>query len=208
METDGDYRLFVTRKKIEDLGKAALADIRDEQVGEIVRKWVESRGGDPKKAVPPYPKRGRKGPEIRKVRVLKKQKIGLMAKVATGYTDLGNNHHIAIFRLPNGKTEFEVVSLFEASRRMAKGEPAVRRARGDGATFVMSLSQGDALRFPDSDPGVKIIESVWASGVIVVVDHIDATGATRFRPTAGAVVKRGARKLSVDPIGRVRLAND
>ena len=207
-ETDGDYRLFVTRKKVEDLGKAALMDIRDERVGEIVRKWVESRGGDPKKAFPPYPKRGRKGPEIRKVRVLRKQKIGLMAKAATGYADLGNNHHIAVFRLPNGETAFEVVSLFEASRRMTRGEPAVRRARDDGATFVMSLSQGDALRFPDSGPAVKIVESVWASGQIVVVDHIDAIGATRFQPMAGAVVKRGARKLSIDPIGRIRPAND
>ena len=133
-EKRGDYRLFVTRKKVEDLKKAHLAEfaeekarefVRDKQVRKILREWVESRGGDPKKAFPPYPKRGRKGPEIRKVRVVMKRMVNVMARVAAGYAELGNNHHIAIFRLPNGGTAFEVVSLFKASRCVARGAPAV-----------------------------------------------------------------------------------
>ena len=143
------YRYFVTRKKVEALSKGELADIRDKSVSEIAAKWVSRRGGNPEKAFPPYPKRGRKGPEIRKVRLLKKRQIDLMARVATGYADLGNNHHMAIYRLPNGDIDFEVVSLLEASRRLARREPVVRRDRGDGARFVMSLSQGDVVEFQE-----------------------------------------------------------
>ena len=113
---------------------------------EIVKAWIDRHGGDPKKAFANgYPKRGRKGPEIRKVRLLVKQQKNLMTKAATGYADKGNNHHIAIYRLPDGRADYDVVSLFEASERLARREPVVKRDRGDGSQFVMSLSQGDAV---------------------------------------------------------------
>ena len=203
------YRRYVKRKKVEELSKGELADIRDESVRKIVKAWVDKRGGDPEKAFPPYPKRGRKGPEIRKVRVLKKQQIRLMAQVSTGYADLGNNHHMAIYRLPNSDVDFKVVSLLEASRRLARREPVVRRERGDGARFLMSLSAGDALQFAkDGEERVWIVESVWTSGVVVLVHDNDAVGATRFRPNARSIVSKETVKLSIDPIGRVRPAND
>ena len=102
------YRYFVTRKKVEDLTKSDLADKNsdlwpDRELRDIIADWVAKRGGDPKKSFPPYPKQpGRRGKIIRKIRLRTKQQIDLMAKVATGYADLGNNHHIAIYRLPNG----------------------------------------------------------------------------------------------------------
>ncbi len=132
-----------------------------------------------------------------------------MAQVGTGYADLGDNHHIAIYRLPSGKTDFEVVSLFEASRRLARREPVVKRERGDGAQFVMSLSPGDTLDFPDGDKvGIRIVQGVWDSGQVVTHEHLDATGATVWRPNTNSIVKQNAKKLSVDPIGQIRTAND
>ena len=203
------YRFFVTRKNVEKLGAKELEEIRDENVREIVKAWVRNHGGDPRKAFPPYPKRGRKGPEIRRVRLCKKQQIGLMAQVSTGYADLGNNHHIAIYKLPNGTADYEVVSLLEASRRLARREPVVRRTRGDGAGFVMSLSPGDSLQLTrNGETKVRVVESVWAAGPVVMVDHDDAAGATKFRPNAGSIVASGAKKVSIDPIGRIRSAND
>ena len=213
----GVYRQFVTRKKVEDLSKSELAKIpeedgegiRDDNVRKTVVRWVEAHGGDPKKAFPPYPKCSPNGPEIHKVRLLSKQQKGLMAQVGTGYADLGDNHHIAIYRLPSGKTDFEVVSLFEASRRLARREPVVKRERGDGAQFVMSLSPGDTLDFPDGDKvGIRIVQGVWDSGQVVTHEHLDATGATVWRPNTNSIVKQNAKKLSVDPIGRIRTAND
>ncbi len=204
------YRFFVTREKVEELSKTKLEEeIRDDAVRDIVKAWVSKHGGEPKKAFPPYPLRGPKGPEIRRVRLRKKQQIGLMAKASTGYADLGNNHHIAVYQLPNGAVEYEVVSLLEASQRLARREPVVRRERGDGVRFIMSLSPGDTIEFShNGETKARVVESVWSSGPIVIVDHEDATGKSRFRPGAKAIVSSGGRKVSVDPVGRIRPAND
>ena len=204
------YRYFVSRKNVEVLTKKELEKIRDEAVRGIVTDWVNKHGGDPKKAFSDgYPKRGRKGPEIRKVRLRVKQQIDLMAKVSTGYADRGNNHHIAIYRLADGTADYDVVSLLEASRRLARREPVVRRERGDGAQFVMSLSLGDSLQLTrNGETKLRIVESVWSAGRVVLVDHDDAEGTTVFRPGAKTIVSSGGRKVSVDPIGRIRPAND
>ena len=204
------YRYFVTRKRVEALSKRELEAIVDDGVREIVKAWVNEHGGDPGKAFGEgYPKRGHKGPEIRKVRLWKKQQARLMARVGTGYADLGNNHHMAIYRLPNGDVDYGVVSLLEASRRLRSREPVVQRGRGDGSRFLMSLSPGDSLQLTkNGETKIRVVESIWSSGQVVMVDHDDATGTTRFRPTAKSIVPNGAIKVSVDPIGRVRPAND
>ncbi len=205
----GTYRLFVTRKKVEALTRGEVADIRDPRVREIIQQWVAERGGDPKKAFPPYPRLGENGPEIRKVRLLIKQQISLMAAVGAGYADLGANHHIAIYRLPDGKAAFEVVSLFEAARRLSRREPVVRRTREDGAQFVMSLAAGDAVQFPAGEKqGIWIVQGAWANGQIVLARTADATGSTVTRPNPSVILRGGGRKVSIDPIGRVRAAGD
>ena len=212
------YRYFVRRKAVEELKNSEserfngtrIIDIVDDGVRDIVRGWVDKHGGDPSAAfVHGYPKRGRKGPEIRKVRLRVKQQMELMTKASTGYADLGNNHHIAIYRLADGTVDYDVVSLMEASRRKARHDPVVRRERGNGAQFVMSLSPGDSLQLTrNGETGLKIVESVWSAGPVVMVDHDDAEGATVFRPGAKTIVSSGGRKVSVDPIGRIRPAND
>ena len=206
------YHYFVTRKKVESLSKSELESIRDKQVRGIVKSWVEEHGGKPNNAFASYPRLGEgpRSPEIRRVRLLRKQQLRLMAKVGTGYADLGNNHHIAIFRSPNGEVSFEVVSLLEASRRLACKEPIVKRNHDDGAKFIMSLSSGDAVEICRGDKKeIRVAESIWANGMVVTVDHNDATGITRFRPNAKSIIETlRARKLSIDPIGRIRLAND
>lgn len=227
----GTYRQFVTRKKVETLSKSELSQvpetdgegIRDEKVREIVTKWVEDHGGDPKKAFPPYPNRSPAGPEIRKVRILKKQQLHLMAQTATGYADLGDNHHIAIFRLPDGKTDFEVVSLFEAARRLAKREPVVRRERNDGAQFIMSLSSGDVIEFQEGEEeGLWVVHGIASNGRPTLAGINDARPTSvkesekrgmdgkrkDFEPRFGGFMLRRPRKVSIDPIGRIRPAND
>ena len=221
------YRYFVTRKKVEDLSKSELVDTklwRDEKVRETVKHWVDKRGGDPKKAFPPYPKRGRRtDTKIRKVRLLKKQQTRLMAPVATGYADLGNNHHIAIFQLPNGKVVPEVVSLMEASRRLAQHKPVVCRHRKDGARFLMSLSPGDVVEFQEGEKrGLWVLHGIESEGRPTLADINDArpTSVTEaqklgvdgirenFRPRLGGFMRGRPKKWSIDPIGRKRPAND
>lgn len=208
------YRRFVTRKKVEALGKGELNDIRDPAVRERVKSWVQSHAGDPKKAFATYPRLGDGGPEIRKVRLTSKQQLTLMAKVSTGYADLGSNHHVAIYRLPTGAAIFEVVSLLEAMRRQARREPIVRRARDDGAAFVMSLSANDTIRFakekgqPATLWRVQKIASKGQISLLHLTDAIPKDPPSLFEPTVAGILQRGAVKLSVDPIGRIRPAND
>lgn len=205
------YRYFVTRKDVEALSRTELKHICDDVVGKTVRDWVEKNGGKPEKAFKnSYPTLGDHGPKIHKVRLRIKQQIETMAKVSTGYADLDGNHHIAIYRLSTDKIGYEVVSLLKASQRLSKREPVVQRERGDGAQFIMSLSKGDSLQITqDNKTKIVVIESIWSSGQIVVVDHCDAKGNSRTRPMASSLLlKCNARKISVDPIGRVRPAND
>ena len=213
--TGQEYRLFVSRSNLENLTRKDLKDNNkalwpDQKLREIIVAWVNEHGdGDPKKAFPPYPKRGRKGSIIRKVRLQKKRQIDLMAKVSTGYSELRNNHHVAFYLLPDETVESEIVSLQEALRRKAQNKSVVRRKRSDGAKFVMSLSLRDTLQFTkNGETKLRVVESIWSSGQIVMVDHDDAKGLTRFRPSAKYIISNGGRKVSVDPVGRIRPAND
>ncbi len=203
----GSFLVLVKRKKVEALSRRELDTIRDGKVREIVTQWVAAHGGDPKKAFATYPRLGEDGPEIRTARLTVKRQRKVVAPVATGYADLGANHHIAIYRMADGKTEFEVVSLYEAARRLQRHEPVVRRERGDGGSFVMSLAAGEAVKFPQ-DGSVWIVQGVWANGPIVLERANDAAHATTVRPNAASLLKQGAQKVSVDPIGRVRPAQD
>ncbi len=204
----GIYRQFVTRKKVESLSKGEIAEIRDAKVRDTIASWVESRGGDPKKAFPPYPRLAANGPEIRKVRLVSKQQLTLMAPVSTGFADLGNNHHIAIYRNAGGKVEFDVVSLFAATRHLSSKGGVIRRSTGD-AQFLMSLAAGETIKVPTGvKAGLWIVSGVWANGQIVIEAANDADHKTTTRPAPSALIKDQAVKVSIDPIGRVRPARD
>lgn len=230
------YRYFVTRKKVDDISMSELADKNEEiwpdkEVRKIINEWVGNNGGDPKKAFSSgYPKRGRKGPEIRKVRLLEKRQLKLMVKAATGYADPGNNHHMAIYHLQNDEFDFEVISLFEAYRRLARGEDVVLHRRDDverkygkGATFRFSLSQGDVVELLESqEKGRWVVHGIKSEGRPVLARLNDARPTAEpearkrgmdgkrkdFTPRFGGFIKRCPRKISVDPIGRVRPAKD
>lgn len=213
----GTYRQFVTRKKVENLTKTVLIaepdkvgeGIRDRRVREILCKWIDEHGGNPKKAFPPYPRLGKNGPEIRSARILVKQAPNLMAAVPTGSADLGANHHIAIFEQFNGHIDFEVTSLFEAARRLSCRLDIVKRRREDGAKFLMSLAQGEALQIPDEESySIWIVTSIWSNGQIVLEGANDASSKTTMRPRPEGLIHRGAKKIVIDPIGRIRKAND
>jgi CRISPR-associated endonuclease Csn1 len=192
----------------EDITRSAKFVIRDRAVRKALAEHLERAGVPPEKAYPPYPRVSSRGPEIRKVRVLTTQQKELMVPAANGYADPSNNHHIAIYRLPNGNTTYDTVSLYRVARRLSQRKPVVERQR-DGAHFVMSLAPGETIEFLSGErKGYWIVNSVWASGQVEMTHHIDSTGATKFRPTAGGILAESARKVSVDPIGRVRPASD
>ena len=209
----GVYRLFVTRKAVERLSKSEIDTIRDPAIRDLIVKHVVERGGEPKKAFPPYPRlpvaNGHDGPEIRRVRLSIKQQLDLMVPVGTGYADAAANHHIAAYRKMDGTITADIVSLQKAAQRIANRQPVVSRVALDGATFVMSLAAGDVIEFPNNHPhaGLRVVTSVWSSGVVVTEAINDAEGHP-WRPSVASIVNAGAQKVSIDPIGRVRPARD
>lgn len=210
----GTYCLFVTKKAVERLSKSEVDTIRDPAIRALVAKHVAERGGDPKKAFPPYPRlpqaNGIEGPEIRRVRLLVKQQLALMVQVGTGYADAAANHHIAVYRDGKGNIDFKVISLHEAARRISSHKQVISKTNGDGTTFILSLSAGDTIAFPNAgtSPRYRVVQSIWSSGQIVMLDHTDADRETKNQPGISSIIASGAQKVSVDPIGRVRPARD
>jgi CRISPR-associated endonuclease Csn1 len=183
--------------------------VRDEAVRRVLLDHLSAANCKPEKAYPPYPVVTPHGPEIRKVRVLTVQQKRLMVPAANGFADPANNHHIAIYRRVDGRADFAVTTLYEASLRLTRRQPVVRRERNDDARFIMSLSAGDSLRLLDgARAGVWIVCGVWAAGQIVLERATDAAHATTWQPTPGAILTAGGQKISIDPIGRIRPAND
>lgn len=218
--------LLVARKPVAKLTPSLLASdeaIRDPHVRLILREWIAEHGGDAKKAFQTYPSISPDGPPIKKVRVGERRQLKLMAPVANGYADAGLNHHIAVYRNSAGKTEFEVVTLFEASRRVSKRQPIVNRAR-NGAAFVASFSPGETVELTadDGERSRWVVVGIEGDGRAALSPLNDArpgdakaakaagfeSARIIFRPRIGGLMKREPRKVSIDPIGRVRPAND
>lgn len=218
-----EYGVFAKRVRVESLSLGALKAetlddlsrtpflVRDDHVRKVLLAHVETAQSS--KAYPPYPRVSPEGPEIRKVRVLALRQRHLMVHASTGFADPANNHHIAIYRLPNGKFDFEAVSLHTAARRLSKHEPVVRRGLNNGRVFVMSLAAGDTIRFAKEQgtpPTLWRVQKIASKGQISLLDLNDASPQepSLFEPTVGGIMSRQATKVSVDPIGRIRSAND
>jgi CRISPR-associated endonuclease Csn1 len=217
-----EYGIYVKRLPVEDLSMDTLKTesvanmsrsvkfvVRDAAIRRILLEHLGKANCKPDKAYPPYPRVSPGGPEIRKVRVLTVKQEHLMVPASTGFADSASNHHIAIYRLDGLRVDFDVVTLFEASRRLARRGPIVQRERNDGASFIMSLSAGDSLQFPGGVQAVIwVVSSIKANGQVELDRATAATDSTRWWPTPGAILKAGGRKISVDPIGRIRPSND
>lgn len=213
------YRWFVTRKPLERLSLHEIESIRDPEIRRLVNDHLAKHHGDIKKAFRQnnYPslinnKTGGTRPII-KVRIRIKQQKKLMVPLRPApktYADPSDNHHMAIYQRDDGSVHYETVTLFEAIRRFQSGEPVIRRTSEEGGRFVMSLSPGDILEFPDGDGqnDYRVVTSVWASGQTVLEDHKSAEGVVWKRPTPSSIIKMGARKVNVDPVGRIKPAND
>lgn len=208
---NGTYRLFVTTKAVNALSIREIDDIRDNKIRHIVSEWVTRHGGDPKKAFSTFPRVSVNGPEIKKVRLTLPMKLSAIAPASTDYAATGSNHHIAIYRSKDGILESEVVSLFEAVKRVSRCETVVRRTSASGTRLLMSLSLGDTFLIPSGDrAGYWTVKTIAGNGQIFCkpLNSADRSSSGQWGPSPAPLVKLGARKVSVDPIGRIRSAND
>ena len=214
------YRAIVERTPIIDLTSADLAGenlskdktvIRDEGAREILRRHVNDHGGELKNAMATPPTISPDGPPIRKVRLLKKRQLKGMVYAHNGLMDPESKHHLAIYRTPDGAVHYEIVSLLEAARRVSKRLPLVSRTSETGGRFVMTLSKGDMLKFDYPGSAYWVVREIMSNGQVSLVPHFEARPTKqgiKYQPTAPGLLAKNPVKISVDPIGRVRPAND
>jgi len=207
------------------LTKNEVENIVDDKVRELVLAKLEELGGDLKKlGMPenhPYMETGdgRRIP-IHKVRIkkhLSTKEIG--SSMRERHVELGSNHHIEIFEYKdkkgNIKWDGDVVSTYEAMRRLRKGEPVIKRDHGEGKKFIFSLAINEGVLMKDDEGEERLwrVQKIGQNKQIFFIKNTDARrvieipkeGRSRLPDT---LRKSEARKVLIDPLGNIRWAND
>ena len=213
-----DGHNLVYRKAFADLNPNEAARIRDRALRRRVLDALyeaEGAGTKPREALAAFAKET----GIRRVRLLKKEEGTIpIADPRSGapyktYSP-GDNHHVDIWELPDGKWAGVGVTVFEANRNAAeqkKPHPAARR--------VMRVHKGDLMKL-DRDGTEKIyrvvkLEPSLGNRRVVLAGHYDSGNLPNrnkdpddpFRwifATFGKMKGMKARLVRVDALGRVR----
>ena len=215
-----------------------LPNLEQKRVGDIVddgaRRAVEARltevgEKDPKKAFRNYEnlpelvsRDGRTKVPIRKVKIRRSQNTIQVGKGKRARNVVsGNNHHMAIYaeldeKGNDKKWVGEVVTLLEAKQRLKEGKPIVNRDAGPGRRFVMSVKCGDVfgMDFPTGRELV-ITRCVPQMMQISFVRMNDArlqkeikNSHEWFTKVPNTMRTSNPVKYTIDPLGRLRRAND
>lgn len=215
------------RKAVESLSRGEVAEIVDDAVRAAVEARL-SELGDLKKlqaagAVPPYlkAKDGALVP-IRRVRIRKT----LATRAVSNGLRLrnvapNNNHHMEIVaQLDERGNEIRwdgaPVTLLEAQERRVNCQPVVKRDHGNGWRFRFSLMGGDVVEVTENgEAQLYVVRTIASNGQISLARINDARlkkemqqASAWWSPRADAIRKLHARKMTVDPLGQVRCAND
>jgi CRISPR-associated endonuclease Csn1 len=217
------------RKRLDDMSRQEAEAIVDDRVRVLVLERLDEVGGDPKKAFTDpanHPvivaRDGRRIP-IHKARVRKSDRpIQVGDGARRRYVNPGSNHHLEIVAVLDDtgvekRWEGVLVSRFEAVRRKRAGEPVVCRDHDPNRKFLFSLAGGEyvAMNYESDCEGTYRV-TVISDGQIEFSLHSDARPETLRRKLRGARIrcspdslrKNGARKVVVDPLGRLQPAAD
>ncbi|PLX37064.1 MAG: type II CRISPR RNA-guided endonuclease Cas9 [Hyphomicrobiales bacterium] len=219
-DIDGKHFNLVTRKPIDQLSDREIGQVRDARLREALEQIVYEAGRDgikPEAALAEYGRRN----GIRRVRILKTNETARKVTHGDGFEKAyipGDNHRIEIFSLVDGEWSGEGVSVFDANK--PGYEPDWRR-RHPEARLVMRVHNGDLVE-ADFGEGRRIWRVVRLEPSAKRIRLVRDTDAGNFekRHKAGddpfrwnfATFKRlqaaDARRVRVDPIGRVSYAED
>lgn len=215
-EMKGKRRLYVKRKSVAALTPKDIESIRDPAVQALVKRCV-SETGSLKAAVAAgirMPLRGvaGAGPEVKSVRVtlpLAENAVIQLSPKPKTFAELGAVlHHIALYNAGN-KIEFETVTRPQITERVRQGLPPIVPKNENGATLLYALHRND------------ILEEIDEHGVVHywLVRKFNQEGRVFYKPVtmAGSPEKEVSfgpsafldgtlRKVSIDPIGRIRKA--
>lgn len=219
-EIDGKRYNLVTRKAIHALSEGDVDRVRDDALrAQIQQVAYEAKQNGRKLAEALVDFGERRG--IRRVRVLKTEKSVRVVRHGDGYTKAyspGDNHRVEIYRLANGDWAGEGVTVYDANR--PGFEPAWRRKHPD-AELVMRVHNGDLIegdfgngrsiaRVYRLEPSAKRVRLALHNEAGSINDrHNDPDDPLRWIFGSYARLKEaGARRVRVDPIGRVTPGRD
>ena len=224
---------FVVRKPVVDLTANEIERILDKTIRSIITAKLTDAGietGRGKKTDNKTMKETLSniampsGVPVNKVRLYKEDatiqpiRIG---KPGQAWVKPGNTHHHCIFEWTDkkGKTKRHKISItmLEAIRRKKADEPIIQHTaptdRSDipaDARFVMSLAHNEMV-IGNVDGQEKLLVFVTSPATtqqLFFVEHTDARRSKEKKKCSFTPNTLDARKVTVDPIGRIRWAND
>jgi CRISPR-associated endonuclease Csn1 len=222
---------WVVRKPLENLSANEIEKIRDETIRNLVIARLKEHGIEFGRGKKPDAKRMKtalngmtmpSGVPIKKVRVLKPEQTirSIRCGENTAYVKPGSMHHLAIFEWEaKGKKKREAVfvSMLDAIDRLKRKEEVIQRTPPENhesipadAKFIMSLSSREMVltNFKGHEKLLTFKTAASTQGQIYFAEHTDARRSgdqTKYVATANSL---DARKVTVDPLGRIRWAND
>jgi CRISPR-associated endonuclease Csn1 len=213
-EAEGGATL-VARKALDGLTEAEVGRIRDLRLRAEVSEAIEPCKGDKKAVTGALSAFGqRRG--IRRVRLLKTEAafiaIDGSGKPFKAFSP-GDNHHVDIVKLPDGRWSGEAITVFDANR---PGYVPRWRREAPGAELVMQVHKGDLLKLEHDgkERVMRVVRLGVKAGVLWLAEHNQGGEFQKrhddkddpFRwlfASFSQMPSRRARKVTVDVLGRV-----
>jgi CRISPR-associated endonuclease Csn1 len=216
-ETRNGVPMVVTRKPLDSLTPNDLDKIRDAYLVRALKRETNGKEGkDFTAALAAFSARSGPYQGIRRVRLIDAVDVIAMAEKPGGRPYKGykpdSNHCYEVWRLPDGTWVHHVISTFAAHQgHVTRPHPAAKR--------LLRLHKNDMVRLEDSKfgPVIATVEKFDANGNVTLVADTEANADQRYRkkPDEGkedvfirlrpaSLQKARARRVLVDPIGRVR----
>jgi CRISPR-associated endonuclease Csn1 len=219
-----EEHIYVRRKPVTQLTSTKhLAKVRDATIRSILRAHIQAHGIDPDedraipstvwKDIPRMPS----GVPIRKVRLLEESET--FREIRPGsFVKPGSNHHIVYRRPADDPTASwiaEVVTTWDAAQRVRRGKQPVDRSDRPGQAFLMSLMIGESFLIEDQGmTRLCVVRKLdQRSKRVHYKLHHDARQAAEIDQanlyaSPPRMKQLRGRKATVDPLGRIRWAND
>ncbi|HUW83140.1 MAG TPA: type II CRISPR RNA-guided endonuclease Cas9 [Phycisphaerae bacterium] len=229
VERDG---MYVRRKSVTELTDTKqIGKVRDPTIRQILQEHLRQRGIDPHRPgrIPSDAFKGGNTPRmptgmpIRRARMLEESTT--IRRVSRGrafqYVKPGSNHHIVYHaegQRDQEKWIAQVVTMWDAAQRARRPHPIpiVNRSDQDGKRFVMSLSINEMFQIDGAANGrlLCVVRKIDQRSLRVHYKvHTDARVAGEINKdnlylSPERMRKCNARKVTVDPLGRIRWAHD
>ncbi|QEG35994.1 type II CRISPR RNA-guided endonuclease Cas9 [Bythopirellula goksoeyrii] len=227
-QTRGEW---VVRKPLENLSANEIEKIRDETIRNLVMVQLKEHGVEFGRGKKPDRKKLKaalanmtmpSGVPIKKVRILRSEQTirPLRGGESVAYVKPGSMHHLCLFEWEEkGKKKREAVfvSMLEAIDRLKSKQQIIQRTPSVNhetipaeARFIMSLASREMVVVNENDEQRLLTFQTAAStiGQMRFIAHNDARKSKNLSLINFSASTLSGRKVTVDPLGRIRWAND